>query len=173
MSNTERDIRSSEALGYFRRLAVKDDRRTFALWPDDFNVPPSDAVVPSRAKSFHRGFFRGKTGGVPLVEIRLGAAVTYLTIGEHAMQKTIAVTLNGLANTRYLRDIDTGPDNHELTLAQPGRRAELLKEHAIPVGIEAVFLSDGMPIGIEHKCLSAERANQHEQAGFRQVKVGE
>jgi hypothetical protein len=46
-------------------------------------------------------------------------------------------------------------------------------EHAIAVAEEAVLLLDGMAVGGEHLFAAGEGADQHQQARFGQVEVGE
>jgi hypothetical protein len=48
-----------------------------------------------------------------------------------------------------------------------------LYQHAVAVGIEAIMLGNCVAIGAQHIFFSAQRANQHEQRGLGQMKVGE
>src|SRR5207244_12173608 len=49
----------------------------------------------------------------------------------------------------------------------------LLQEHAISIAIEPVFLLDGVAVGIENGVHPSKRADQHQEAGLRQVKIGQ
>jgi hypothetical protein len=49
----------------------------------------------------------------------------------------------------------------------------LLQEHAVPIGIEPVFLRYGMLIRGEHAVLTAKGADQHQQSRLREVEIGE
>ena len=52
-------------------------------------------------------------------------------------------------------------------------REQLSNEHAIAVAVETVSRLDGVAIGAKNIFAAGERGNQSNQAGLRQMKVGE
>src|SRR5258708_32797481 len=55
----------------------------------------------------------------------------------------------------------------------PFRLIHLFNKHAVSVRIKAVALGNRMFVSAEHVFFSAESADQHEQRGLRQMKVGQ
>src|SRR5512143_3714410 len=62
VSKGEVDISGAEAGGDFRGGAVEGDGGALSFGTDDFDIAPTDTMVPSGAEGFHAGFFGGKTG---------------------------------------------------------------------------------------------------------------
>ena len=94
------------------RLAVELHRRTSAGHSHDFAIAPAHAVVPSSAERFHRRLFRGESSGIALHPVRFRVAVAHFGLSEDSLEKSQSETLDGLADTRYFRDIDSGSDDH-------------------------------------------------------------
>ena len=46
-------------------------------------------------------------------------------------------------------------------------------EHAITVGVEAVFLFNRLAIGLQGQFATCEGGNQHDEGGLRKVEIGE
>src|ERR1700723_3404609 len=69
-----------------------------------------------------------------------------------------------------LHEIARGKLTKPVSDQMGGRLAD---EHAIAVAVEAVFGCDGVAIGAEDIFLSGERGYQREQAGLREMEIGE
>src|ERR1700690_2290279 len=69
-----------------------------------------------------------------------------------------------------LHEIARGKLTKPVSGQMGGRLAD---EHAIAVAVEAVFGCDGVAIGAEDVFLSGERGYQREQAGLREMEIGE
>ena len=119
----EGDVFRTEAGGNGGGLSVELNGWTLAFGTDNFDVAPADTAAPSGAESFHAGFFSGETGGVAFEASGFGFAVLDFTFGENAVEKTIAETLDGLADARNFGDIDTGAEDHFRIVIGGGPRA--------------------------------------------------
>ena len=79
--------------------------------PDDLDVLPQHATRMARAESLHRGLFRGKPAG----EMRNGVAaprtIGDLPIGEHPVQKPVAITFERFRNPWEIRRVQSNSDD--------------------------------------------------------------
>lgn len=60
---------------------------------------------------------------------------------------------------------------HEVHPLREGEESE--DEHAVAVGVEAVFFADGLVVGFEDEFAGGEGADEHEEGAFGEVEVGE
>src|SRR5215467_2920427 len=90
------DMDSSELRCKFGRLAVENDSWPSSGFAVDFDVAPTDAVVPAGAKRFHRRFFGRKARGIAFIAVRLGVAVAHLLFRKDSSQKAISKAGDGL-----------------------------------------------------------------------------
>jgi hypothetical protein len=109
----KRDMDCSQLRRKLSGLTVENDRGPSPGLTRHFNITPAHAATPSRSQRFHSGFLGGKTSGVALNAIGFGIAVADLSFGKHALKKAVAMPRNGLRDTRDLRNVDAGANNHE------------------------------------------------------------
>ena len=108
VSQREGDVFCAEAGGDGGGLSVELNGWALAFGTDYFNVAPADAVIPAGSESFHSGFFGGKAGSVAFEASSFGFAIADLAFGEDAVEKAVAETFDGGADTRNFGDVDTG-----------------------------------------------------------------
>lgn len=75
-------------------------------------------MLDAGAEGFGSSFFGGKAGGETLDSTGSGAAIRDFVAGEYALEKAVAVALNGARDARNLDEVDAGADQHEATVAQ-------------------------------------------------------
>jgi hypothetical protein len=109
----QRDIGRSQLRGKLGGLALELDGGASPGQANDFDVMPGDAVAPTGADCFHCGFFCGEAGGIALVSIGLGIAITALAFGEDAVQEAVPESLDGFGDAGDFSDIDSGSYDHE------------------------------------------------------------
>src|ERR1700688_3788336 len=55
--------------------------------------------------------------------------------------------------------------------ARAGIDPSSLHKHAVPIGIEPVFLLDRMPVGFHDRFLSSKGTHKHKEGGLRQMEI--
>lgn len=77
-----------------------------------FHIDPADLPGPARAQRLESRLLGGKAPGKMHGAQAPRLAVSALAFSKHTPEKTLAVALNGLADTRNLDDIDTNSNYH-------------------------------------------------------------
>ena len=96
----------------------KDQSGAAAGRAADLEFLPGNAVLDAGAEGFGSGLFGGETGGKTLSKAGAGAAIGYFFAGKHALEKAVAVALDGAGDARDLDQVNAGADQHEATVAQ-------------------------------------------------------
>src|ERR1035441_169518 len=103
----------AEFRGEFCSLAVECNGRTATRHADHFAIAPPYAMVPAGAQSLHGCFLGCEASRVTLHAICLGIAIAHLSRSVDALQKTLAETLDGLADAGNFCDVDACAYDHD------------------------------------------------------------
>ena len=91
---------------------------TLAGEAPDFQFSPRDAVLDAGAEGFGSGFLGGKARRKTLGSGDFGAAIRNFLFGKHAVEESVAETLNRALDARDFDEVDAGSHEHEATVAQ-------------------------------------------------------
>lgn len=110
---TEGDERAArmECVKTPERAAGQPQLRRVSSLANHFDVLPENAARPAGPERFHRGFLRGEPRGEARNGIAAASTIGNLRVGEHAMQKPIAVAREDRADARNLGRIHAQPND--------------------------------------------------------------
>jgi hypothetical protein len=100
------------------RFSVKLKLRLLSGQANDFHVAPANAAALARAQRFHAGFFGRESRGKMLDGSRLRLAVGDFAGGEQPIEKTFAVTLHRLLESRNFDQVNANADDHGKKIPQ-------------------------------------------------------
>src|SRR5450432_3345006 len=125
MRERERHMHCAKLGSEFGSLTVEGHRGAASGLTSHFDIPPADAVVPSRAEGFHGRFFGCEARGIALHAIGLRLTISDFAFGVDAPQEAVAETRYGFSNARHFRDFDSAANDHAAKLAHSRVRERL------------------------------------------------
>src|SRR5216684_340469 len=108
----ERDVADSQVFRKPGRLAMELQCRAAGRQIRDLEVAPANSPFPARADCFHAGFLGGEARGIAFVLVGLSLHISNLFFGVDALDESLAVPLNCLANAAHFRQIDADSNDH-------------------------------------------------------------
>src|SRR5258707_786040 len=79
--------------------------------PGPLDVLPEHAPRVTGAERLHGGLLGGEPGGQAGDGVAVAGTIGNLTVGEHAVQKTIAIPAEHLAHARDVRRVEAQPQD--------------------------------------------------------------
>jgi hypothetical protein len=111
----KRDVADSQTFRKLRRFAVELQRRPAGRQVRHLEIAPANSTLPTRADCFHAGLLSGEARSVAFVLIGLSLYVSDLFFSVDALDESLAMPLDGLANPVHFRQVDADSNNHNST----------------------------------------------------------